>query len=74
MKRMVFVIAIALVSCNVNVDKQNDKDSASGFDSSLKKMDDKLEQWGDSAKEKFKDIKQDVKDRWDKDSATHKHK
>jgi hypothetical protein len=74
MRRTVFVIAIALASCNVSVDKQNDKDSASRFDSSLKKVDDKLDRWGDSAKEKFKDLKQDVKDRLNKDSAGHKHK
>lgn len=70
MKRLLLIGGIGLFfSCNVSVEKENEKDSTSHFDSTLNKVDDQLEEWGDSAKEKFKDIKKDVKGRFDKDST-----
>lgn len=73
MKKLLFAaVVLVLTSCNISVDKQNDRDSASKFDSTLNKVDSKLEEWGDTAKEKFKDLKQEVKDRLRKDSAEKK--
>ncbi len=64
MKLFTFIIAASLVcSCNTDDDRKHDKDSASKFDSIVEKVDTTLEQWGDSAKEKYKDIKQDVNER-----------
>jgi hypothetical protein len=75
MKKILIIASIAaFASCNVSVDKQNDKDSVSKFDSAIDKVDDKLDEWGDSAKEKFKDAKQEVKARLNKDSADDKRK
>ena len=66
MKKLLFISGlIALLSCNVSVEEKNDKDSA---DIDLDKVENKMEQWGDSAKEEYRDIKKDVKDKLDKDS------
>lgn len=74
MKKLICTVCIAiLISCNVSVDKQDGKDSVSTFDSTLNRVDDHLEKWGDSAKEKFKDIREDVKDRFGKNSTGNKH-
>ena len=69
-----FVALIFCLSCNVSVDKQNEKDSSSKFDSTLDKVDNKLNEFGDSAKEKFNDIKTGLKRRLDKDSTTGNEK
>jgi len=71
MKKIFSAFCIALiVSCNINVDNDTKKDSATRFDSLVQKADTTLERWGDSAKAKYKDVKEDVKDRFDRDSAS----
>lgn len=66
MKRILVIFSAALtLSCNMSVDKDNDKDSS---EIDLDKVENKIEQWGDSAEEKYKDIKRDIKDRLDDDS------
>lgn len=66
MKKLLMLLAIgAFASCNVSVDHDENKDSTSSFDSTLQKSEDKLERWGDSAEQKYKDIKGDIKERWD---------
>jgi hypothetical protein len=72
--KKIFLIGLitAFTSCNVDVDHNDDKDSTSGFDTTVKKIDNKLEEWGDTAKEKFKDVKEDVKDRFKKDTSERK--
>jgi hypothetical protein len=76
MKKVLVILAIAFTSCNVSVDKQGNKDSATRTDSFLKKADTTLNKWGDSAKEKFKDAKREIKQEWKehfgKDSSTKK--
>ncbi len=60
---------LLLLSCNINVDEENKKDSATRFDSFVQKADTTLENWGDSAKEKYKDVRDKVKDRFKRDSS-----
>lgn len=71
MKRVFIFIAAAVVTASCNIDvKTEKKDGTSKLDSFVQKADTTLEKWGDSAKEKFKDLKQDVKKRFAKDSAS----
>jgi ElaB/YqjD/DUF883 family membrane-anchored ribosome-binding protein len=64
-------MCFVFVSCNINLEEENKKDSAStGIDSFVQKADTTLERWGDSAKEKYKDVRNDVKDRFDDDTTT----
>lgn len=62
MKRAIAIVAgVCLMSaCNVNVDSE-DKNERDSF---MQKADTTLEQWGDSAKAKFKDAKEEVKEEW----------
>lgn len=72
MKKLLMLIVIgAAASCNVSVDHDEHKDSTSRVDSTWEKTENKLEQWGDSAKSKYKDVKGDIKERWD--SVDRKH-
>jgi ElaB/YqjD/DUF883 family membrane-anchored ribosome-binding protein len=65
------VIVLFFLSCNINVEEENKKDSATtGFDSFVQKADTTLERWGDSAKEKYKDVRDDVNDRFKDDDST----
>jgi len=64
MKRMLIVVAgyIFITSCDIHV-KTEQKTKT---DSLLQKADTTLEKLGDSAKEKFKDAKKEVKEEWNK--------
>lgn len=71
MKKLLSAFGIVfLLSCNVNIEEKNEADSTTGFDSFVQKADTTLERWGDSAKETYKDVRDDVKDRFDKDSSS----
>lgn len=71
MKKVLGLLAIAaFASCNVSVDEDDHRDSASRFDSFVQKADTTMERWGDSAKEKYKDLRDDVKERMDDDRDT----
>ncbi len=74
MKRII-VIAIAMLfvtACDIKVKTENKTKT----DSLLQKADTTLENWGDSAKSKFKKAKSEVKEEWNehfkKDSASKK--
>jgi ElaB/YqjD/DUF883 family membrane-anchored ribosome-binding protein len=70
MKKILSALGIVfLLSCNVSVEEKHEKDSTTGFDSFVQKADTTLERWGDSAKEKYKDVRDDVEDRFGKDSS-----
>lgn len=73
MRKILSALSIVfLFSCNVSIEEKNDKDSATGFDSFMQKADTTLERWGDSAKEKYKDVRDNVKERFDRDSNSLK--
>ena len=73
MKKILSALSVLFFfSCNINVDDESKKDSATSFDSLVQKADTTLERWGDSAKEKYKDVRDDVKERLDKDSANER--
>ena len=70
MKKLLSAMSVLFFfSCNVNVDEENKNDSTTGFDSFVQKTDTTLERWGDSAKEKYKDVRDDVKDHFDDDDS-----
>lgn len=74
MKRLLLTGCIGLLlSCNVSVEEENDRDTTSRQGSTLEKVDDKLEEWGDTAKARFKDAKNEVKERFDKDSTADRN-
>jgi outer membrane protein assembly factor BamD (BamD/ComL family) len=73
--KKVLIIALSVLfitACDINV-KNEDKTKT---DSLLQRADTTLEKLGDSAKEKFKDAKSEVKEEWNehfgKDSASKK--
>lgn len=66
MKRLFVVLAAtAFVSCDVDINDEKENK----LDSFVNRADTTLERWGDSAKEKYKDIRDGVEDRLDRDSA-----
>ena len=75
MKKLLLILVTGVVvSCNVSVDHDEDKDSTSRLDSAWEKTEDKLEQWGDTAKSKYKDVKEDIRKRLDDDDSLDRRK
>lgn len=66
MKRLFVLLAAGMfVSCDVDINEEKENE----LDSFVNRADTTLERWGDSAKEKYKDIRDKVEDRWDRDST-----